>query len=230
MDKNPSRTPLTAFEESETTLRERLQHVGLNPQEFQRKLARCSLGNCRGMCCYGGVAVDDRTGAVLQKLSAERAADFRDMGLELPETIVNRTEWGGVPCNITALKPRSFRAALANYPEHFEETACAFLMDDARCGLQVLADLDGKHQWYYKPFSCWLLPIKILNDEIHLYDYETDPFRFPNYDGFVSRICCGRTRENDLPAAEVLQPELEFLGQILDRDLISEVTPPSAEK
>ena len=93
----------------------------------------------------------------------------------------------------------------------------------ARCGLQVLACRDGKHPWYYKPLSCWLLPIKISDSEIHLYDCASDPFRFPDYDGFVSRIFCGQTSDCGLPAAEVLKPELEFLGRILHRNLISEV-------
>ena len=67
------------------------------------------------------------------------------------------------------------------------------------------------------------MPIKIYDGEIHLYDYSTDPFRFPDYDGFISCTFCGRTSEGGRPAVEVLKPELEFLGQLLDRDLISEL-------
>jgi hypothetical protein len=181
------------------------------------------------MCCYGGVAVDNSTAEVLQQLSEERASDFLEMGLELPESVVTHTEWHGMPGNITALKPRKFRSAVPDYPRHFDETACVFLMDDARCGLQVLAERDGMHPWYYKPISCWLLPIKVWNDEIHLYDYATDPFRFSDYDGFVSRIGCGRTCEDGLPAAQVLRPELEFLSLILGRDLLSEANSHSVE-
>jgi hypothetical protein len=213
---------VTAFEELEAVLRERCKDAKLSPAEFQRKLSRCSLSTCRGMCCYGGVSIDDSTAAVLQQLSTERASDFRDMGLELPETVVAPAEWRRTGGNITALKPRPFRSLVENYPAHFDETACVFLLDDARCGLQILAGRDGKHPWYYKPFSCWLLPIKISNSEIHLYDYTSDPFRFSDYDGFVSRTFCGRTSDCGLPAAEVLKPELEFLGRILDRDIVSE--------
>jgi hypothetical protein len=175
------------------------------------------------MCCYGGVSVDDDTAEVLQRLSVERGSDFRAMGLTLPESVVTSSEWQGVVGNITALKPRPFRSLVAEYPAHFEETACAFLLDDGRCGLQVLAEIDGKHPWYYKPFSCWLLPIKICNGKIHLFDYATDPFRFPDYDGFISRTFCGRTADCGQPAAEVLKPELEFLGRLLHRDLIGEI-------
>jgi len=68
-----------------------------------------------------------------------------------------------------------------------------------------------------------LLPVKISDSEIHLFDYASDPFRFPDYDGFVSRIFCGQTNDCGLPAAEVLEPELHFLSQILDRNLIGEL-------
>jgi hypothetical protein len=213
---------ITAFAESEAALRERCKDAKLSPAEFQRKLSRCSLNTCRGMCCYGGVSVDDSTAAVVQQLSTERASDFRGIGLELPETVVAPTEWHRIAGNITALKPRPFRSLVENYPAHFDETACVFLLEDARCGLQVLADRDGKHPWHYKPFSCWLLPLKIFNSAIHLYDYTSDPFRFSDYDGFVSHTSCGRTSDCGLPAAEALKPELEFLGRILNRDLISE--------
>ena len=96
---------VTAFQGTEAALQERCKDAKLSPAEFQRKLSRCSLSTCRGMCCYGGVSVDDGTAAVLQRLSTERASDFRDMGLELPETVVAPTEWHGTVGNITSLKP-----------------------------------------------------------------------------------------------------------------------------
>jgi hypothetical protein len=216
---------LTVFSKSKAILKEQYADAKLDFAEFQRKITRCSLSTCRGMCCYGGVKVDDETAAVLQQLAIERASDFRDMGLSLPELVVESTEWRGVAGNITALKPFPFQELVSEYPKHFDQTACVFLLDDSRCGLQVLGELDGKHPWYYKPFSCWLLPIKIYNGEIHLFDYETDPFRFPDYDGFISRISCGRTSEFGQPAAITLRTELEFLGRLLDRDLIMELTP-----
>jgi hypothetical protein len=81
---------------------------------------------------------------------------------------------------------------------------------------------DGKHPWYYKPFTCWLQPIKISDGEIWLYDEQTDPFKFPDYDGFVTRTFCGRTSPNGVPAVEGLKEELEFLGKLLNRDLLEE--------
>jgi hypothetical protein len=175
------------------------------------------------MCCYGGVSVDKDTADVIQKLATERKSDFKKMGLDLPEAVVAPTEWHGVVGNITALKPRPFRSMVEGYPNHFDETACVFLMEDARCGLQVLSEIDGKHPWYYKPFSCWLLPIKIWEGEIRLFNKESDPFLYPGYTGFISCILCGRTDESGSPASELLKPELEYLGKILGRDLIEEL-------
>jgi hypothetical protein len=216
---------LTVFSKSAIILKKEYANAKFDFTEFQRKLTRCSLNTCRGMCCYGGVKVDDETATVLQQLATERASDFRAMGLSLPELVVKATEWHGVRGNITALKPFPFRELVDEYPKHFDQTACVFLLNDSRCGLQALGEMDGKHPWYYKPFSCWLLPIKIYDGEIHLFDYDSDPFRFPDYDGFFSRIFCGRTEECGQPAAIALRPELEFLGRLLDRGLVAELTP-----
>jgi len=224
------RPTVTVFRSSEIAVRAQYGDARLNAEEFQRKINRCSLANCKGTCCYGGVRVDDDTAGVLQQLSVDRAPAFREMGLNLPSSVVARTEWQGVPGNITALKPFPFRSSVPKFPTDFDETACTFLMHDGRCGLQLLADLDGKHPWYYKPLSCWLFPIKLWKSEIRLFDKETDPFRFLGYNGFVSQTFCGRTSECGLPAVQALEPELTFLGHILNRDLMKEASPQTAPR
>jgi hypothetical protein len=216
------RPPVTVFRDSEIAVRAKYGRARLDTEEFQRKINRCSLANCKGTCCYGGVRVDDDTARVLQQLSVDRAPDFREMGLNLPSSVVARTKWQGVSGNITALKPFPFRSAVDNYPIDFDETACTFLMHDGRCGLQLLAELDGKHPWYFKPLSCWLFPIKLWKSEIRLFNKETDPFRFLGYNGFVSQTFCGRTSECGQPAVQALEPELTYLGHILNRDLLKE--------
>ena len=222
MDQTSGLTEVTAFSRSAESLRKEYGKVPLNPTEFQRKLTRCEL-SCQGMCCYGGVSVDRDTADVLQRLAKERKSDFQKMGLELADLPVVSTEWQGVVGNITALKPRSFRSRVKDYPKHFDETACAFLMEDARCGLQVLSEMDGKHPWFYKPFSCWLLPIKLWKGAIRLFDKITDPFLYPDYPGFISRTFCGRTDARGEVASKLLMPELDYLGKILDRDLLGEL-------
>jgi hypothetical protein len=203
-------------------LRKQYGNAILNAAEFQRPLKACGL-SCKGMCCYGGVAVDPDTAAALQALARDRAGDFRAMGLALPEVVVAPTEWQGVTSNITALKPRAFRSLVPDFPAHFDETACVFLLDDARCGLQVLAEQDGAHPWTYKPVSCWLLPIKLWEGAIRLFDAASDPFRFDGYDGFVCRTHCGRDDPGGAPASQVLVAELTYLGELLGRDLLVEV-------
>jgi hypothetical protein len=79
--------------------------------------------------------------------------------------------------------------------------------------LQILSEGDGKHPWYYKPFTCWLQPIKLSDSAIRLYDETTDPNKLPNYDGFVIRTFCGRTEECGQPATEVLKEEIGFSRQ-----------------
>jgi hypothetical protein len=213
---------LTAFADSERSLRERCVGARLEPAEWQRKLSRCSLANCRGTCCYDGIAVDDAMAAVIERLAAARAGDFAAMGLELPDQVIVDSEWQGVRSRKTAVRPFPFRAAVPDFPRHFDETACVFLLDDSRCALQVLATNDGRHPWHYKPFACWLHPIKLTAAGIRLYDETTDPERLPGYDGFVCRTHCGRTAADGTPAAELLREELAFLGRLIARDLLAE--------
>jgi len=77
--------PLTAFEKTEAALRDRCASAEFDAPSFNRKVARCALSRCRGMCCYDGVYVDENTADVIQRLAVERAADFREMGLDLPD-------------------------------------------------------------------------------------------------------------------------------------------------
>lgn len=223
MDRKSGLTELTAFSLSAESLRKQYAKAPLDAVEFQRKLTRCEL-SCRGMCCYGGVSVDGDTADALQRLAKERKSDFQEMGLELADPVVAPAQWQGVESNITALKPRSFRSRVKDYPRHFDETACTFLMEDARCGLQVLSERDGKHPWFYKPFSCWLLPIKLWNGAIRLFDKITDPFVYTDYPGFISHTFCGRTDACGEAASKLLAPELDYLGKILDRDLLGELS------
>jgi hypothetical protein len=217
---------LTAFAGAEAALVEGCAASTVDGAAFQRKLSRCSLRRCGGTCCYDGVHVDDDTAVILQQLADQRPDEFRDMGLSLPDAVIVHEQWrGSNPAAKTAVKPFPFSSVVEDYPAHFNDTACVFLLEDARCGLQVLAERDGKHPWYYKPFSCWLHPILVSASEITLPDDQTDPYRFPDYDGFASKTFCGRTCDGGQPAAEVLRAELEFLGRLLRRDLLGAINP-----
>ena len=204
-------------------MKERYANAWVDASAFELQIARCSLSTCRGMCCYDGVYVDDETAVVLKDLARTRASDFSEMGLPLPKDVIVHEEWhdGTVSGEKTATKPFPFRSLVGEFPSHFNETACVFHLDDGRCGLQVLAENDGKHPWFYKPLTCWLHPIDISPAEITIHNELNDPLRFPDYDGYVSRTICGRECRNGSPARDVLREELDFLGQILDRDLFT---------
>jgi hypothetical protein len=164
---------------------------------------------------------------VLQELSTTHAAEFREMGLSLPSQVIVDSEWHGAVSKKTAVRPFPFRSLVDDYPRHFPETACVYLLDDGRCGLQMLAQRHNKHPWYYKPFPCWLHPIKVRDGAVRLYDEASDPDRYPGYEGFVTRTPCGRTAAGGCPAALLLKEELDYLSAISDRDLRAELAPPN---
>ena len=215
---------LTAFAGAETALVESCAAAPVDGTAFRRKLSRCSLRQCRGTCCYDGVHVDDDTAAILQRLAGQRADEFREMGLNLPDAVIVHEQWrGSDPAAKTAVKPFPFSSVVEDYPAHFNDTACVFLLEDARCGLQVLAERDGKHPWHYKPFSCWLHPISASNPSTMVRTISTIPYRFR-----LRPFCktfCGRTCDGGQPAAEVLRAELEFLGRLLRRDVLGAINP-----
>jgi hypothetical protein len=225
-----SNNPMTAFPRTEANLREQLSAAAVAAGSLQRPLAPCDLARCKGMCCHDGVYLDEGEAAVLPGL-AEREADFfRELGLNLPETVVVEGSFLGLISGPkTATVPRVWRERVSSYPAHFNDTACCFLLDDGRCSLQVLSQARGFHRWHYKPTGCWLHPLTTdysPEAPIGLHDETSDPYRIGGYDGFLSRTFCGRTPAEGPPAFETLREELAFLGTVIGRDLVSESTSP----
>ena len=188
---------------------------------FTRLMAPCSLADCRGMCCYDGVYVNAPTEAAITELVAARRSDFAAMGLDLPDAVVVNGEGNA---RKTARRPWDASAAVADFPKTFTQTSCVFHLDDGRCGFQVLAVGDGLHPWAYKPQSCWLFPISINRGSIAIYDDTNNPSSNQEYNDFVMATRCGGTCTDGRPAIEVFAEELRYLGDILGRDLIAEVT------
>lgn len=213
---------LTAFPKTEEWLRNACAGAELDIPAFHRPLARCDLSHCRGMCCYDGVYVDGGTAEVLRRVSRSRAAYFRENGVAMPREVIVEGVWLDQSAGPkTATRPTDLRGMVEGFPGHFENTCCVFRADDGRCTLQTLGLKDGRHPWFYKPLTCWLHPIHVSPERITIFDEKTDPYRFPEYDGFLSRTFCGQTAPLGRPAYQVLRPELEFLGRLLDRDLMS---------
>jgi hypothetical protein len=217
---------LTAYPHDEAILRRRMSGGRVDAASFQRPLTRCQISACRGMCCYDGVYVSREAAAVVERVAREHAGFFAALGLRLPAQVIVEGDWawkrGGLK---TAVTHRPFSATVEGFPPHFTDTACVFLAADGRCALQLLSVHLGRHPWYYKPLKCWQHPVTLEGEAravLLLHSDRTDPYRFPGYDGFVSRIFCGRTCPEGPPATVVLAEELRFLSRIVGRDLLAE--------
>lgn len=217
---------LTAYPDDEAALRSRMAGGSVDAESFRRPVARCEISACRGMCCYDGVYVSPESAVVIERAAREHAGFFAGQGLRLPERVIVEGDWpwrrGGLK---TAVTPRAFSKTVQGFPSHFNDTACVFLTGDGRCSLQLLSVHLGRHPWHWKPVKCWMHPITLEGDEravLRLHSHRTDPYRLPGYDGFVSRIFCGRTCPGGAPAATVLAEELTFLSGIVGRDLPAE--------
>ena len=205
-------------------VRSRYATARIDGLAFNQKIARCDLATCKGMCCYDGVHVDAETERFLAAIAEQRKSDFPGLGLDLPNQVIVDADWPGPGLQRkTATRPFPFRRSVRDYPAHFADTSCVFRLDDGRCGLQTLAQADGRHAWSYKPSSCWLHPIVLDNDRITLFSAETDRNNIGDYRGYGSRTFCGRTVAQGIPAFEALSAELNWLGGIIGRDLIGEI-------
>lgn len=210
----PADPPITAFPATERMLRTALADAVLDAASFERRLAPCALAACGGTCCAHGATLNGEEALVLRQIARRNEGFLRALVPDLPERAIVRED--GV--ERTAVKPRAMHGRISGYPGHFPETACAFLLEDARCALQCLAEHEGKHPWTYKPLACWLHPIALSAGRIELPDEETDR----HAGGFATATHCGRTAACGRPAREVLAAELEHLGRLLGRDLHAE--------
>ena len=225
---NDDEAGVTAYPEEEASLRRRMDGGRMDAASFQRRVARCEISTCRGMCCYDGVYVSQESAGVIERVAMEHGEFFVGLDLRLPDRVIVDGDWpwkrGGLK---TAVTHRAFSATVKGFPSHFTDTACVFLTGDGRCALQLLSIHLGRHPWYYKPVKCWMHPVTLEGESqaaLLLHDERTDPYRFPGYDGFVSQIFCGRTCTGGAPASVVLTDELTFLSRIVGRNLVAEAT------
>ena len=216
---------LTAFSKSEQQLRELVPRLVLDHEALSRPLKPCDLATCHGTCCYDGVYLWSDEAKVVRELSEDSRDHLASYGLDLPKQVIVFGRDGDISGPKTATKSIPMSELATSYPAHFPNTACIFLDAKARCGLQRLAVDRGKSPWFYKPFTCWLHPLSITDEGfLTLQDDETDAQNRPDYPGFVSQTHCGRqTNCGGDPAYEVLSAEIEMLGRIGARDILSEL-------
>jgi hypothetical protein len=216
----------TAFGETQRDLQRALKNATLNVSSFDRLSAPCDINDCKGMCCYDGVYVNEEEERVLTQLAHEKSEFFESVGAAVPKQPIVAANWPGIDkVRKTAVVPRDFRTAVPTFPPHFEQTACVFLTDEGRCSLQLLAVSEGKHRWYYKPLVCAVHPIRISvkSQLIELPTEETDPHFQPEYPGFISATHCGRRCTKGVPAFEALNEELVHISRMINRDLCHEL-------
>ncbi len=216
----------TAFPGDAARLRRWLRRGRVDARSFQRRVARCRLTDCRGMCCYDGAVVSWQTRRVLERLVIKAAEAFRALGLRLPAQSFVRLGWWPLQVHKTATRLHRFSAVIADYPAHFGDSACVFMLDDGRCGLQVLSVDRGLHPWHYKPTVCWMQPIKLATEpgfSVFLPRQDTDPSRHRGYPGYVEATACGCSRPGGEPASRVLDRELRFLGAVTGVPVRSQV-------
>lgn len=207
-------------------MRRMMGNILFDRETFGPLMKRCTLGHCKGTCCHDGASMGDEEAGVIEKLVVDYKEFFEEVGLVLPESVLTPEDWHRKrtpPKTKTVFYP--YHEQVSDYPQHFPDTACLFLLEDRRCAIQVLSEREGHHPWYWKPFTCWLHPITFHEEKgrrlLCVHKYENDPQRREGYDGFVSQTHCGRHECDGKPAWEVLAPELEFLGQILGRDFLN---------
>jgi hypothetical protein len=216
--------PLTAYPATERAYRAAMATRHVDHAAFERPITRCDLARCRGSCCATGVALNDESIHVIERLVEREREWFASIGHPLPEHVIGRpaaaVERGFAR---TALVPHQFRGSVEGFPAHFPDAACVFLLNDGRCSLQALAMARGKHPWYYKPTPCWLHPIVLSDDAVTVPDERTDRLPDIEDEGFTTETFCGRTEPCGRPAREVLREEIDFLSRIAGRDLGAEL-------
>lgn len=220
---------IAAFPEAREYLSDTIREMTIDVAALQRPLRRCDLAKCGGTCCHDGVYLSSEEAGVIRALSGDARGELESLGVSLPKQTVVYGKWREITSGPkTATREVKRKGVVPGYPDHFPETSCVFLLPDARCSLQVLAAERGLHPWHYKPLTCWLHPLSFTSGEdrkprLTLYSVESDPQRYPDYDGFVCRTHCGKTEPEGEPAWKVLREELETLSEIGNRDLIAEI-------
>ena len=82
--------------------------------------------------------------------------------------------------------------------------------------LQVLSVQRGLHKWSYKPHSCSLFPLQIIenNPAAPPATDEQDPnYLGEDYPGYASYVSCGRHRDDGIPWKESLSEEIGFWNE-----------------
>jgi Fe-S-cluster containining protein len=223
--KSKAHPSITANWRSESRIAQQLQHATVDHEALTAPLSPCT--SCAGVCCSHGFYPEADELLDLEDILKEKEEALIQLGVKKPSSWFvdeDHPDFGSV--KRVALNTRSFHSSVGHYPKHFPNTACVFLLENARCALQVLAMEEGKHKWSYKPILCALFPLVIDEQDsgdiaVTVYDPKRSATPRPEYDGFNAETPCGTIHtygtSGTKPASDVLQEEIAFLHQIQER-------------
>lgn len=201
---------LTIFEETARRLGRKLEEAAVDHAAFEVGLAGCELTRCRATCCHDGVILGEEEYEILGGLSDAGGFVQREDGA-----------WK------TATVEASEGVLAEDFPAHFAKTRCVFLDEEHRCRWQLRAVEEGRHPWFYKPFSCWMHPVLVEEREgrpvLTLKRPEEDEV------GFATQTPCGKSEKNAPKAYRSLQSELEMLSGLSGRDFVAELDAPGID-
>lgn len=228
-------SPSTAFPEAAAELGGRVAQAEVGLPDLATPLERCDLSKCLGMCCYDGVYLSEEEAVVIERIVEVNRTELEEIVGALPNEPIVQGAWRGqYNGSKTATKPRPFSDLVPGFPEHFEDTACVFLAEDGRCGLQVLSTQHGHHPWHYKPLSCWMHPLQLMTrggrQALRVAPPEEDPDIYPDYPGFASATWCGRRNMAGEPASVVLAEEILHLDAVGHAEVQSRLAAGEPEK
>ena len=204
-----SDTP-SVFRETAGQLARQLREAAVDHHAFERGLAVCELVKCRAMCCHDGVILSDEEAEVL---SIHGGADG------LAQTV------DGTRRTITTGATKDEMAE--DFPDDFPKTRCVFLDSEHRCHWQLKAMDEKRHPWFYKPTSCWMHPLLLVQREGR--PVLTILASSEDRKGFASKTPCGQQDKDAPPARVSLNAELEMLSLISGRDFVGEINAPEIE-
>ena len=130
---------LTAFAGAETALVESCAAAPVNGTAFA---ASSPVARCANAAEPAATTASTSTMTPPRSFDDSRptADEFREMGLNLPDAVIVHEQWrGSDPAAKAAVKTISVQSVVEDYPAHFNDTACVFLLEDA-LRLQVLAE------------------------------------------------------------------------------------------
>jgi hypothetical protein len=215
----------TAFASTEENLKGLIQHFDSERLRKERVPACSFLSkNCLGICCSLPVAVTQEEAEILTKTTKDKIGIFMKMGKGFRGPVIKFN--AKTKRSYLAKRHRGFRQMNSivynliskegkKLPLGFKFflnfiRTCVFSLDNGSCALQVLAEKEGLHKWYYKPFNCWKYPLSIEQGHLTL----------PKKIGSLHFPC---RQDKSTLAYQGLKEELSFLGKIINRDILKEI-------